>query len=67
MFRYECTQNNKSWNDKKSEKRKLHTQKYPHNHTINTVSSYALSIHVNHSSFFEEQRIYACYTSLQQC
>ena len=49
---------------KKSEK-KLHIQKYPRNTTITTVSSYALSVHVNHSSFFEDQRIYACYTSLQ--
>jgi len=49
----------------KSEKRKLHTQKYPRNHTINTVSSYALSIHVYHNSFFEDQRFYACYISLQ--
>ena len=59
-----ATQNNKSWNDKKSGK-KLHIQKYPRNNTIDTVSSYALSVHVNLGSyFFEDQCIYDYYTSL---
>ena len=38
---------------KKPEKRKLHTHKYPRNTTINTVSSYALSLPVYHSSFLK--------------
>ena len=59
-----ATQNNKSWNDKNLEKN-LHIQKYARNNTINTVSSYALTVHVNHGSyFFEDQCIYAYYTSL---
>ena len=59
-----ATQNNKPWNDKKSGK-KLYIQKYPNNNTINTVSIYSLSVHVNHNSyFFEDQCIYAYYTSL---
>ena len=52
----------------KPEKRELHTYTEIPSHYYNyTVSSYALSIRVYHSSLFEDPFTYACYTSLQYC
>ena len=41
-------------------------RKYPRTTTIKTVSSYAVSIRVYHSSLFEDPCTYACYT-ITQC
>jgi len=44
-----------------------HIQKYPRTTTINTVSSYAVSIRVSHCPLFADPCTYACCTSLQYC